>query len=109
MSSKIGIVVIIVIVFYTNASELGDNGSLPSWNGLTIVDTVHPHGHGALFAIGSGQQGALESKVIASRERKVLLDLTQRGRVSLLAGFGSQKDVGLQLRVAIFGDKVTVE
>jgi hypothetical protein len=103
------LVVLIIVVFHSNPRHLGHYGTPPNGNWLTIVDTVHPHGHGALFAISTRHQGSLEPEMVTSRQGKRVLDLTERGRVSLLSGFGSQKDIGLQFRVPVFRNKVSVQ
>jgi hypothetical protein len=101
------VVVLIVVVFHSNPRHLGHYCTSPNGNWLTVVDTVHPHGHGALFAISTRHQGSLEPEMVTSRQGESVLDLTERGRVSLLPWFGSQKDIGLQFRIPVFRDKVS--
>jgi hypothetical protein len=105
-SSKVLVVIIIlVVVFHGQSSHFRNDLRSPSLDGLSIVDTVHPHGQGLLW-IGSGHQRALEAKMEPTGQRKGLLDLTERGWMTRLVGFGSQEDVRLNLQIAIFGQKV---
>jgi hypothetical protein len=82
-------IVVLIIVFHSNPRHLGYDCTPPDGNWLTVVNTVHPYGHGTLFAISTGYQGSLEPEMVTSRQGKGVLDLTQGGRVSLLPWFGS--------------------
>ena len=107
-SYEILIVVVLLIVFDSNARDFGHNPISPGGHRLPIVDNIHPDRHGLGVPITSRSERRLEAKVVAAGEWKGLFDLFEGGWVSWLAGFGSQKDVGLEFGVAVFGDEVAV-
>lgn len=104
-SSKV-ILVIIIFFFHTQSSHLGDYAILPSGHRLRIFRDIHPNGHGSLFSVGTGKEGTLEPKVVVAGQGKGVTDRLQCRWRSGLSRFGCQKDIGVQLFVAIFGNKI---
>ena len=106
--SKIGIVVIIVLVLNVDTSDLGNYRIFPSGNRHLIVCGIHPHSHGSLFAISSRKQRTLETEMIGSRQGKGKLYLTQRGGSTRLSWLGSQEHIRLRLFISILWDEIAV-
>jgi hypothetical protein len=98
--------IIIVLVLVGNSRHLSNDGVSPHRNGLSIVYTVHPNGDAILFPIASGDQRGLEPKVVFPWKRKGVLHFPQCWWSALLSGLGSQKDIGVELRISVLGEEI---